>query len=110
MVLAPQGERDHALAHNGLAKTPDLNILAPATAQLLARAAQGQADDLLTALLLARTGPVLCAPAMNDAMYAHPATQANIKTLAQRGWRFVGPETGPLAEGPSERHGPAREA
>ncbi|OLC06141.1 MAG: hypothetical protein AUH46_00835, partial [Gemmatimonadetes bacterium 13_1_40CM_70_15] len=104
-VLASLWERDHALAHIGLAKTPDLIILAPATAQLLARAAQGQADDLLTALLLARTGPVLCAPAMNDAMYAHPATQANIKTLAQRGWRFVGPETGPLAEGPSERQG-----
>ncbi|HYS19723.1 MAG TPA: bifunctional phosphopantothenoylcysteine decarboxylase/phosphopantothenate--cysteine ligase CoaBC [Gemmatimonadales bacterium] len=104
-VLASLWERDHALAHIGLAKAPELVILAPATAQLLARAAQGQADDLLTALLLARTGPVLCAPAMNDAMYAHPATQANIKTLAQRGWLFVGPETGPLAEGPSDRPG-----
>ena len=104
-VLSSLWERDHALAHLGLAKAPDLIILAPATAQLLARAAQGQADDLLTALLLARTGPVLCAPAMNDAMYAHPATQTNIKTLAKRGWRFVGPEIGPLAEGPSERPG-----
>ncbi len=104
-VLTSLWERDHALAHLGLAKAPDLIILAPATAQLLARAAQGQADDLLTALLLARTGPVLCAPAMNDAMYAHPATQTNIKTLAKRGWRFVGPEIGPLAEGPSERPG-----
>ena len=44
------------------------------------------ADDLLTAILLARTGPVLAAPAMNDAMYAHPATQANLETLAARGW------------------------
>jgi len=56
-------------------------------------------------LLLARTGPVLAAPAMNDAMYAHPATRANVKLLAERGWHFVGPETGPLAEGPSERPG-----
>jgi len=54
----------------------------------------GLADDVLTALLLARTGPVLAAPAMNDAMYAHPATQANVSTLAARGWVFVGPETG----------------
>ncbi len=63
------------------------------------------ADDVLTALLLARSGPVLCAPAMNDAMYAHPATRANISALAARGWHFVGPEIGALAEGPSERPG-----
>src|SRR2546427_7336579 len=72
---------------------------------VLARAAMGLADDVLTALLLARTGPVLAAPAMNDAMYAHPATRANVKMLAARGWQFVGPETGPLAEGPSDRPG-----
>src|SRR3989441_2143364 len=65
----------------------------------------GMADDLLTALLLARTGAVLWAPAMNDDVYAHPATQQNLKVLAQRGWQFVGPETGPLAEGPSDRPG-----
>ncbi len=104
-VLTSLWERSRALAHIALAKQPDLMILAPATAQLLARAAQGMADDLLTAILLARTGPVLCAPAMNDAMYAHPATQANLATLAGRGWTFVGPETGALAEGPSERPG-----
>src|SRR2546428_1771424 len=67
------------------------------------------ADDLLTALLLARRGggggPVLCAPAMNDAMFAHPATRANLQTLAGRGWTFVGPESGALAEGPSELPG-----
>src|SRR2546427_5851151 len=72
---------------------------------VLARAAVGLADDVLTALLLARTGPVLAAPAMNDAMYAHPATRTNLKMLAGRGWQFVGPETGPLAEGPSDRPG-----
>ena len=104
-VLTSLWERGRALVHIGLAKTPDLAIVAPATAQLLARAAMGMADDLLTALLLARTGPVLAAPAMNDAMYAHPATQANVRTLAGRGWVFVGPEVGALAEGPSERPG-----
>src|SRR3989442_11982262 len=104
-VLTSLWERDRALAHIGLAKQPDLAILAPATAHLLARAALGMADDLLTALLLARRGPVLAAPAMNDAMYAHPATLANLKTLAARGWHFLGPDTGPLAEGPSDRPG-----
>lgn len=104
-VLTSLWERDRALAHIGLAKHPDLVIVAPATANLVARAAMGLADDLLTALLLARTGPVLVAPAMNDAMYAHPATRANVKALATRGWHFVGPETGPLAEGPSDQPG-----
>jgi len=104
-VLTSLWERDRALAHIGLAKHPDLVILAPATANLMARAAMGVADDLLTALLLARTGPVLVAPAMNDAMYANAATRANVKVLAGRAWHFVGPETGPLAEGPSDQPG-----
>jgi len=104
-VLTSLWERDRALAHIGLAREPDLVIVAPATAHLLARAAMGLADDVLTAMLLARTGPVLAAPAMNDAMFAHPATRANLHTLAARGWHFVGPDTGPLAEGPSERPG-----
>lgn len=104
-VLTSLWERGRALAHISLARTPDLAIVAPATAQLLARAAMGMADDLLTSLLLARTGPVLAAPAMNDAMYAHAATQQNLRTLAGRGWTFVGPETGALAEGTSERPG-----
>jgi len=72
---------------------------------LLARAAQGMADDLLTAILLARQGPVLAAPAMNDQMFAHPATQQNLKTLRARGWTVVGPATGALAEGASELPG-----
>jgi phosphopantothenoylcysteine decarboxylase/phosphopantothenate--cysteine ligase len=104
-VLTSLWERDRALAHIGLAKQADLVLVAPATANVLARAAIGMADDLLTAILLARTGPVLAAPAMNDAMYAHAATLANMKTLAGRGWHFVGPETGALAEGPSDRPG-----
>src|SRR5215831_677708 len=104
-VLTSLWERERALAHIGLAKQPELVIVAPATAQLIARAAMGMADDLLTAILLARSGPVLAAPAMNDAMYAHPATQTNLQTLAARGWELIGPERGALAEGPSERPG-----
>jgi phosphopantothenoylcysteine decarboxylase/phosphopantothenate--cysteine ligase len=104
-VLQSLWERDRALAHIGLARDPDLVIVAPATANLLARAAQGLADDFLTTLLLARTGPVLAAPAMNDAMYANPATVQNLRTLSHRGWDFVGPEIGALAEGPSDRPG-----
>src|SRR6266699_2772472 len=105
-VLTSLWERGHALAHIDLAKHPDLVIVAPATASILARAAMGMADDLLTTLLLARADrPVLAAPAMNDAMYANPATTANIATLTARGWHFVGPEIGALAEGPSERPG-----
>jgi phosphopantothenoylcysteine decarboxylase/phosphopantothenate--cysteine ligase len=104
-VLSSLWERDRALAHVRLAEGADLVILAPATAQLLARAAQGVADDVLTAMLLARTGPILAAPAMNDAMYAHEATTRNVAALAARGWNFVGPEVGPLAEGPSVRPG-----
>ena len=105
-VLTSLWERGRALAHIDLAKHPDLIILAPATANTLARCAMGMADDLLTALLLARADrPVLAAPAMNDAMYANPATTANISALRARGWHFVGPEIGALAEGPSERPG-----
>ena len=104
-VLTSLWERDRALAHISLAREPELIVLAPATAHLLARAAQGLADDLLTALLLARTGPILAAPAMNDMMFAHPATAANLETLRSRGWTLVGPATGALAEGPSNRPG-----
>ena len=105
-VLTSLWEPGRALAHIDLAKEPDLVIVAPATANILARAAMGMADDLLTALLLARANrPVLAAPAMNDDMYANPATTANIKMLEGRGWTFIGPEIGALAEGPSERPG-----
>ena len=94
-----------ALSHVRLGREADLIIVAPATAHLIARVAQGLADDVLTALLLARSAPLLMAPAMNDAMYAHPATQANLERLRGRGVAFVGPEIGALAEGPSERPG-----
>jgi phosphopantothenoylcysteine decarboxylase/phosphopantothenate--cysteine ligase len=93
-----------ALSHVRLGQA-DLIIVAPATAHLLARLAHGLADDVLTALLLARTAPLLVAPAMNDEMFAHPATQANLQRLSSSGVAFVGPEIGALAEGPSERPG-----
>ena len=94
-----------ALSHVRLGQQADLVLVAPATAHLIARLAQGLADDLLTTLLLATTGPVLLAPAMNDEMYAHPQTRDNIERLRARGIGFVGPEVGALAEGPSERPG-----
>jgi phosphopantothenoylcysteine decarboxylase/phosphopantothenate--cysteine ligase len=85
--------------HIGLAEGADLLLIAPATAQTLARMALGLADDLLASVALATEAPILVAPAMNDRMWAHPATQANAETLRERGVRFVGPEEGRLASG-----------
>jgi phosphopantothenoylcysteine decarboxylase / phosphopantothenate---cysteine ligase len=104
-VLSSLWEPGRALDHIRLSQAADLIIVAPATAHLIARAAQGLADDVLTTLLLARTGPLLLAPAMNDEMFARPETQANIERLRARGVTLVGPEIGALAEGPSERPG-----
>jgi len=104
-VLTSLWQSGSALQHIRLAQRPDLIIVAPATAHLLARVAQGLGDDVLTTLLLARTAPTLLAPAMNDEMFANPATQANLGILKERGFAFVGPEAGALAEGPSERPG-----
>ncbi|MDH3289982.1 MAG: bifunctional phosphopantothenoylcysteine decarboxylase/phosphopantothenate--cysteine ligase CoaBC [Gemmatimonadota bacterium] len=98
-------DRDRALAHIDLARTPDVIVVAPATANLLSRAAQGLADDLLTAVLLATRAPVLVAPSMNDEMYANAATQRSLAMVRERGWAVVGPAIGALAEGPSERPG-----
>ncbi|HJS49448.1 MAG TPA: bifunctional phosphopantothenoylcysteine decarboxylase/phosphopantothenate--cysteine ligase CoaBC, partial [Gaiellaceae bacterium] len=77
----------------------DLLVVAPLTANTLARLAHGLADDLLTEAALAHAGPVLVAPAMNVRMWAHEATQANAATLRGRGVEFVGPVEGELAEG-----------
>jgi len=104
-VLTSLWEPGRALDHIRLARDPDLVIVAPATANLIARMAQGMADDPLTTVLLTRSGPVLLAPAMNDAMYAAPATQRNLGLLRDRGVTMVGPDAGALAEGPSERPG-----
>lgn len=79
----------------------DLFIVAPATANVLAKMANGIADDLLTSSLLAATAPILVAPAMNTAMWKHPATQQNIRTLVSRGVKTVGPGSGHLACGDS---------
>ncbi len=95
-----------ALAHVGLGRDADLVLVAPATAHLVARVAQGMADDFLTALLLAHRAPLLLCPAMNDRMYAHPETQANLALLRARGVHLLGPVTGPLARGEGE--GPGR--
>jgi phosphopantothenoylcysteine decarboxylase/phosphopantothenate--cysteine ligase len=104
-ALTSLWDRGQALAHIHLGRDAELIVVAPATANLIARAAQGMADDLLTAMLLAGTVPVLLAPAMNDRMYAHPATRQNLALLKQRGWILVGPAVGALAEGPSDQPG-----
>jgi phosphopantothenoylcysteine decarboxylase/phosphopantothenate--cysteine ligase len=77
----------------------DLLVVAPLTANTLARLAHGLADDLLTEAALAHDGPMLVAPAMNVRMWQHPATQANVTTLRERGVEIVGPAEGELAEG-----------
>ena len=85
--------------HIRLAREVDWLVVAPATADILARMAGGHGDDLLTTVLLARQGPVMLAPAMNPAMWAHPATQRNVAQLQADGLAFVGPEYGPVACG-----------
>jgi len=86
------------VGHIRLAREADLIIVAPATANILAQMAHGLASDLATAILLARSGPVLVAPAMNPKMWANPATTRNIAALRQDGIGFVGPEVGEMAE------------
>jgi phosphopantothenoylcysteine decarboxylase / phosphopantothenate---cysteine ligase len=93
------------LLHIRLAREADLVVIAPATANFIARAAAGSADDLLAAILLATGAPVLVAPAMNDRMYAHPQTQANLARLQQLGYTLSGPDEGPLAFGEGEGKG-----
>jgi phosphopantothenoylcysteine decarboxylase/phosphopantothenate--cysteine ligase len=94
------------LDHIRLAKSADVVVVAPATADFLARAAGGRSDDLLAAALLATQAPVLLVPAMNDRMWAHPQTQANITHLRSLGYRVLDPDEGALAAGEGE--GPGR--
>jgi len=96
----------HALDHVRLARAAHAVVVAPSTADLMARAATGQADDLLTACLLATEAPVLLVPAMNDRMWAHAQTQANAKHLRALGYRLLDPDDGMLAAG--EGSGPGR--
>jgi phosphopantothenoylcysteine decarboxylase/phosphopantothenate--cysteine ligase len=96
----------HALDHIHLARAAELVLVAPATADFMARAASGQANDLLTACLLATEAPVLIVPAMNDRMWAHPQTQRNVAHLRELGYHVLEPDVGELAVG--EGHGPGR--
>jgi phosphopantothenoylcysteine decarboxylase / phosphopantothenate---cysteine ligase len=95
-----------ALDHIKLAKSAECVVVAPATADFLARAACGQANDLLTAALLATKSPVLLVPAMNDHMWSHPQTQRNVTHLRELGYRVLDPAEGMLAAGEGE--GPGR--
>ncbi len=88
-----------AIEHIDAAQTTDALIVAPATANILAKFAQGIADDFLTTMYLATTAPVIVAPAMNVNMWNHPATRANLALLEERGVRIVSPESGYLACG-----------
>ncbi|MFY0544472.1 bifunctional phosphopantothenoylcysteine decarboxylase/phosphopantothenate--cysteine ligase CoaBC [Brevibacillus sp. H7] len=87
------------IAHIDLADKADLVLIAPATANIIGKMANGIADDMLTTTVLATKAPVLVAPAMNVNMYAHPAVQANMKRLAEYGYRFIEPGEGLLACG-----------
>src|SRR5437762_6401447 len=96
---AVQEDNDSSIEHIYEAQTTKLLIVAPATADVLAKFAHGLADDFLSTMFLAFTGPVVLAPAMNTNMWMHPATKANIETLRRRGHRIVEPDDGFLACG-----------
>lgn len=98
---------EHEMGHIELSRQADLIVVAPATADLMAKAANGHADDLASTTLLATDKPVLMAPAMNVRMWTHPATQRNLKTLQADGVAFVGPDEGAMACG---EFGPGRMA
>ena len=92
-------EPDRRPGHIALAERPDLIVIAPATANTMAKFANGIADNLLAATILAAKKPVLLAPAMNCGMWDNPATQRNLETLRRDGFHFVGPGSGNLACG-----------
>ena len=96
-LLDPEAEA--GMGHIELARWADTILIAPATADLMARLAAGMADDLLTTLCLASQSRKVMAPAMNQAMWAHPATQRNAARLAEDGWRLLGPASGDQACG-----------
>ncbi len=102
-----EGWEEETAGHVTLAATAEAVIVAPATANTIARMAHGFAEDMLGAVLLATQAPVLVAPAMEHHMWHHPATQANLSTLVERGARVIDPETGRLASG---AHGDGRMA
>src|SRR5262245_30089751 len=96
-LLDPQS--DEAVEHVAIAERADAILVAPATANALAKAAHGLADDALSTVLLAARGPVVMAPAMDGGMWDHPAVVANVALLRQRGVTVIEPESGPLASG-----------
>jgi len=98
-VITGMFDPDGAIEHIRLAQESDVLVVAPATANLLAKFAHGLAGDFLSTLYLAFTGTVALAPAMNSNMWLHPATQANLETLRARGHHILDPEDGPLACG-----------
>ncbi len=91
-------DEEREIGHIRLAREADLIVVAPATADLLARMAGGHANDLATAVLLATDKPILAAPAMNPSMWRHPATQRNVEQLIADGVHFIGPNDGEMAE------------
>lgn len=97
---------EREIGHICLSREADLVIVAPATADLLAKMAGGHADDLASTILMATDKPVLVAPAMNPRMWLHPATQRNVKQLKNDGIHFVGPNVGEMAE--RDEAGPGR--
>jgi phosphopantothenoylcysteine decarboxylase/phosphopantothenate--cysteine ligase len=102
---SPEATLSSSVEHIGVAQEHDLLLVAPATANVLAKFAQGLADDFLSTMYLAFRGPVVLAPAMNNNMWEHPATQANLAALRARGHRIVEPGNGFLACG---TYGPGR--
>ncbi len=95
-----QGEAGgHGMGHIDLAAWADVHAVVAASANLMARLAYGFADDAVTTALLASRAPLLLAPAMESAMWDHPATRANVETLRSRGATFIGPVSGRLASG-----------
>ncbi|MBM3774829.1 MAG: bifunctional phosphopantothenoylcysteine decarboxylase/phosphopantothenate--cysteine ligase CoaBC, partial [Acidobacteria bacterium] len=96
---SPEATLSSAIEHISAAQENDVLVVAPATADLLAKFAGGLANDFLSTAYLAFTGPVVLAPAMNVNMWRHPATQANLETLRRRGHRIVEPDEGYLACG-----------
>lgn len=102
---SPEATLSSSIEHIGVAREHDLLLVAPATANVLAKFAHGLADDFLSTMYLAFTGPVVLAPAMNNEMWNHPATRANIEALRSRGHRIVDPDDGFLACG---TYGPGR--
>ena len=91
-------EDEQDVGHIRIARDADVIVVAPATADILAKMAGGHADDLATAILLVTKSPILVAPAMNPAMWVHPATRRNVEILQGDGVHFVGPERGEMAE------------